>query len=66
MYFAQIDLVILIFVPVRRNDQPLVGTDGKTRAKIALARGPAYVRVSGTQRASKKFQAKTRSESERK
>ena len=24
LYFSQIDLVILILVPVRRNDQPLV------------------------------------------
>jgi len=28
LYFSQIDLVILILVPVRRNGQPLVGSNG--------------------------------------
>ena len=31
LYFSQIDLVILILVPVRRNDQPLVLQDGGYR-----------------------------------
>ena len=35
LYFSQIDLVILILVPVRRNDQPLVLV-GKRDAVLAF------------------------------
>ena len=48
LYFSQIDLVILILVPVRRNDQPLVlmgirGLQSTAHRDLPVTRAEPYV-----------------------